>query len=66
MKKNFYKAEPYNSYILWNFADIKEAIEKLEIEESSFKKELLLSATAQIIAFRDEFEVQCLRNLQDY
>ena len=66
MKKSFYKAEPYNSYILWNFADIKEAIEKLEIEESSFKKELLLSATAQIIAFRDEFEVQSLRNLQDY
>lgn len=27
---------------------------------------LLLSATAQIIAFRDEFDVQCLRNLQDY
>lgn len=66
MKNSFYKAEPYNSYILWNFADIKEAIEKLEIEESSFKKELILSATAQIIAFRDEFEVQSLRNLQDY
>lgn len=25
-----------------------------------------ISATAQIIAFRDEFEVQSLRNLQDY
>lgn len=25
-----------------------------------------ISATTQIIAFRDEFEVQSLRNLQDY
>ena len=25
-----------------------------------------ISATAQIIAFRDEFDVQSLRNLQDY
>lgn len=66
MKNSFDEAEPYNSYILWNFADIKEAIEKLEINDSSFKKELMSSATAQIIAFRDEFEVQSLRNLQDY
>lgn len=66
MKNSFEKAEPYNSYILWNFADIKEAIKKLDLGGSSFKKELLLSATAQIIAFRDEFEVQSLRNLQDY
>lgn len=66
MKNSFEEAEPYNSYILWNFADIKEAIKKLDLGGSSFKKELLLSATAQIIAFRDEFEVQSLRNLQDY
>lgn len=66
MKNSFEKAEPYNSYILWNFADIKEAIKKLDLGGSSFKKELLSSATAQIIAFRDEFEVQSLRNLQDY
>ena len=66
MKNSFEEAEPYNSYILWNFADIKEAIKKLDLGGSSFKKELLLSATAQIIAFRDEFEVQSLRNLQHY
>lgn len=66
MKNSFEEAEPYNSYILWNFADIKEAIKKLDLGGSSFKKELLSSATAQIIAFRDEFEVQSLRNLQDY
>ena len=66
MKNSFEEAEPYNSYILWNFADIKEAIKKLDLGGSSFKKELLLSATAQIIAFRDEFDVQSLRNLQDY
>ena len=66
MKNSFEEAEPYNSYILWNFADIKEAIKKLDLGGSSFKKELLLSATAQIIAFRDEFEVQSLGNLQDY
>lgn len=66
MKNSFEEAEPYNSYILWNFADIKEAIKKLDLGGSSFKKELLLSATAQIIAFRDEYEVQSLRNLQDY
>lgn len=66
MKNSFEEAEPYNSYILWNFADIKEAIKKLDLCGSSFKKELLSSATAQIIAFRDEFEVQSLRNLQDY
>lgn len=66
MKNNFEEAKPYNSYILWNFADIKEAIKKLDLGGSSFKKELLSSATAQIIAFRDEFEVQSLRNLQDY
>ena len=66
MKNSFEEAEPYNSYILWNFADIKEAIKKLDLGDSSFKKELLSSATAQIIAFRDEFEVQSLRNLQDY
>lgn len=66
MKKSFDEVEPYNSYILWNFADIKEAIENMDLDSSSFKKELLSSATAQIIAFRDEFEVQCLRSLQDY
>lgn len=66
MKNSFEEAEPYNSYVLWNFADIKEAIKKLDLGGSSFKKELLSSATAQIIAFRDEFEVQSLRNLQDY
>ena len=66
MKNSFEESEPYNSYILWNFADIKEAIKKLDLGDSSFKKELLSSATAQIIAFRDEFEVQSLRNLQDY
>lgn len=66
MKNSFEEAEPYNSYILWNFADIKEAIKKLDLGGSYFKKELLSSATAQIIAFRDEFEVQSLRNLQDY
>lgn len=57
---------PYNSYILWNFAEIKKGIENLKLDNSSFKKVILQSATAQIIAFRDEFEVQSLRNLQDY
>lgn len=48
------------------FCRHKGSNKKLDLGGSSFKKELLLSATAQIIAFRDEFEVQSLRNLQDY
>lgn len=48
------------------FCRYKGGYRKMDLDNSSFKKELLSSATAQIIAFRDEFEVQCLRSLQDY
>ena len=45
---------------------IKNGIESLDLEISPLKKEILYTATAQIISFRDEFEVQSLRNSQEY
>lgn len=66
LKNKFNNTQPYNGYILWNFADIKNGIESLDLEISPLKKEILYTATAQIISFRDEFEVQSLRNSQEY
>ena len=66
LRSLFNNSKPYNGYILWNFADIKKSIENLDLEISPLKKEILYTATAQIISFRDEFEVQSLRNSLDY
>lgn len=44
-------------YVLWNFTDIKNSIEKNTNGINSYKRRLLSFATAHIIAYRDELEV---------
>lgn len=60
IKKDDNNGDKYRSYIPWNFADIKEAVDKLEIENISEKKRYLQYATAYMIALRDELEIQSL------
>ena len=57
--------DTYRGYILWNFKEIKKAIEKLNDVTFRERKYYLQYATAHIISFRDIFEVQCCRNLQE-
>jgi len=48
----------YDNYISWNFLDIKTMIDKLDEKKYNEKKRYLLNATAYMISFRDEFEMQ--------
>lgn len=52
---------PYSGYILWNFEEIKKMIDRLPDtlnQAVNSKKRLMQYATAYMIAFRDEFEMQ--------
>ena len=48
----------YENYISWNFLDIKKVINQMDEKENCEKKHYLLQATAYMISFRDEFEMQ--------
>lgn len=48
----------YDNYISWNFVDIKNLIDNLDERKYGDKKGYLLNATAYMISFRDEFEMQ--------
>lgn len=48
----------YENYISWNFLDIKTLIDKMEESRYGEKKRYLLNATAYMISFRNEFEMQ--------
>lgn len=48
----------YENYISWNFLDIKELIDKMDESRYGEKKRYLLNATAYMISFRNEFEMQ--------
>lgn len=48
----------YENYISWNFVDIKRQIDAMDESEYGEKKRYLLNATAYMISFRDEFEMQ--------
>lgn len=62
-------ASPYSKYILWNFEEIKQMINRLPDTsnpkkknlrsiENNNKKMLMQYATAYMISYRDEFEMQ--------
>lgn len=48
----------YENYISWNFVDIKQLIDEMDEIKYGEKKRYLLNATAYMISFRDEFEMQ--------
>lgn len=50
--------DKYDNYVSWNFIDIKKVIDELDERKYGEKKEYLLYATAYMISFRDEFEMQ--------
>ena len=50
--------DKYDNYVSWNFVDIKKVIDELDERKYGEKKEYLLYATAYMISFRDEFEMQ--------
>lgn len=55
----------YEKYILWNFAEIKKLIDRLPVitnDKIDFRKRLMQYATAYMISFRDEFEMQSWGN----
>ena len=48
----------YDNYVSWNFVDIKKVIDGIDERKYGDKKKYLLYATAYMISFRDEFEMQ--------
>ena len=50
----------YNGYLLWNFTDIKEAIDSLGGDEPLEKQFKMQYLTAHAISFRDKYDMQIL------
>ena len=50
----------YKGYLLWNFTDIKEAIDSLGGEEPLEKQFKMQYLTAHAISFRDKYDMQIL------
>lgn len=59
------KGEEYKGYVIWNFKEIKSAIDKLDNIKFHTQKLYLQYATAHVISYRDFFEVQCYRSVEE-
>ena len=55
---NYNEPDKYEGYVLWNFEDMKKAVDALDTKRYGEKRQLLQYVTSYMISFRDEFEMQ--------